>query len=362
MYKVKKVIFYIDHICYGGAQRAMSTLISSFSDLGIDTVLVNDVIKKREKEYYLPDNTKRYYLSDKKTTKLLRNFSRIHELRIIIIKEKPDIVVSFMKGPNYRLLASSLFLNVKKIISVRSDPYIENGKGIYRIISNVIFLLASGYVFQTNEALQYFYPIIKKKAVVIPNPVSPIFYQVKRQEERNGIISFGRLIECKNQKLLIDAYCLIANEFPLDDLYIFGEGPLQAELKKQIADLNMEKRVHLMGYSQHIENELSKVKLFVLSSNYEGMPNALMEAMAVGIASISTDCPSGGPKDIIVQNRNGILVECDDIKQLSKAIKNMLRDNRYILFGNEAKMSAENFKSNNISKLWLEYFDKIKQS
>ena len=155
---------------------------------------------------------------------------------------------------------------------------------------------------------------------------------------------------------------MIANEFPLDDLYIFGEGPLQAELKKQIADLNMEKRVHLMGYSQHIENELSKVKLFVLSSNYEGMPNALMEAMAVGIASISTDCPSGGPKDIIVQNRNGILVECDDIKQLSKAIKNMLRDNRYILFGNEAKMSAENFKSNNISKLWLEYFDKIKQS
>lgn len=317
-----KLLFYIDSMQKGGANRVMANLTDFFANSGYDVVLVNDILSEnKDLEYPLNSLVKRVILDVQNTSRAFSNLKRIAKLRELIKTENPECVVSFMGPPNIRMLLASAFLKCRTVVSVRNDPTKEYGASwIKRVFANVLFMLANGCVFQTEDAALYFNRWVRRKSKVIVNPVNESFYGVKRSDTPRNIVTVGRLYPQKNHKLLIDAFAKIADDFPEENLIIYGEGPLRSSMQEQIHSLGLGGRVFLPGSVTDVPQKLSEAKIFVLSSDFEGMPNALMEAMAVGVPVISTDCPCGGPRSLIEKDNQGILVPVNDVNELAKAL------------------------------------------
>ena len=226
-----------------------------------------------------------------------------------------------------------------------------------------LYKRADGFVFQTEEQRRYFSKDIQNKSVVIYNPIKDEFLNTNKTiQKENTIISVGRLVEQKNQKMLIEAFAKIAKEYPNYKLKIFGTGPLELKLKKQIEELNLADKIILCGVCDDIKNELEKSKIFVLSSDYEGMPNALIEAMAVGLPVISTNCPCGGPKELIENEKNGLLIEVGSIEELTKKMKYLIENQKKAEeMGENAEKIKYKLNSRNILKQWKTYIEEMKK-
>jgi glycosyltransferase involved in cell wall biosynthesis len=172
-----------------------------------------------------------------------------------------------------------------------------------------LYKKADGFVFQTEDAAKYFEGIIKCDSKIIPNPINPKFIKEPYKGEREkNIVTVGRLESQKNQKMLIEAFGKIESKYPEYSLLIYGDGSKKEELQDLIKEKGLENKVILKGKIDDVENVIDKAKMFVLSSDYEGMPNALMEAMALGLPCISTDCPCGGPRYLMENGKSGLLV------------------------------------------------------
>lgn len=356
-----KMVFYVDMMIRCGAQRVMCNLINFFLGPDNEIILINDFPLNDEVPHYsVPNTIKRYYLHNTNTKgHLFKNIKRIRLLRKILKKEQPDIAVSFLGRPNIRLLIATKGLRFKKIVSVRNDPRYEYGMSrLKRSFANWLFKRADGVVFQTEEARNYFNKIKDKKSFIISNSVDSAFYDINCNPcLNNSIVTFGRLEKQKNHAMLIDAFNLISNDFPEINLSIFGNGSLYPSLKEKIEVLNLTERIFLKGNTDAVAQELKNAKLFVLSSDYEGMPNSLMEAMAAGVPCISTDCPCGGPRMLIRSGVNGLLVPCKDKNALAAAMRTIL-SNKSIQkeFNEKAKESASLFLPDIVNKKWKNCF------
>ena len=229
------------------------------------------------------------------------------------------------------------------------------------VLAKILFIQADGIVFQTKDAKAWFSEGIQKKSAIIYNQVDDKFYKncISDYSLCKDIVTVGRLTNQKNHKLLIEAFANIKDEIN-DDLYIYGDGPLKEQLLNCIRELKIEDRVHLMGISDSIEEQLPKYKLFVLPSDYEGMPNSLMEAMAVGNACISADCPCGGPRELFGEEGGRFLFEVHNVEQLTKLTREMLFDKDNLKRNaNLMKARSHNFTGDKIYKNWKEYFEKV---
>jgi glycosyltransferase involved in cell wall biosynthesis len=147
----------------------------------------------------------------------------------------------------------------------------------------------------------------------------PAFFSEKVYRVSDGSAA-GRLSEQKNHKMMIDAVKIVANKYNDVCLRIYGVGELEGQLRSYINELSLENNVKLMGRSYELYNVYKNADLYVMSSNYEGMPNALAEAMAIGLPCISTDCRTG-PRDLNDDETNGFLVPCNDANALAEKIK-----------------------------------------
>lgn len=357
-----KVMFYINGIYGGGAERVMTNLASSFAISGNDVILVTSFY--RENEYELNPYVKRISLEETeiKESWIKRNVSRVLKLRKLCKKEKPDVLISFMAEPNYRALVSTIGLPVKNIISVRNDPDYEYGGCIGKFLGKYLLPIADGCVFQTEDARKWFPEKLQRKSKIIFNMVKEDFYQTTYSPLQEHIVACGRLEKQKNFDLLIEAFTVVVKKYPKATLHIYGEGSLKEELQEKIKKNGMDKKIRLMGATQDIPQVLSEAAVFILSSILEGMPNALMEAMAVGVPCISTDCPCGGPKVLIEPGKNGILVKNNDLAEMINAIELMLQnpDEAYLM-GQRAKERANMFKGQFIIQAWQEYMEKTIQ-
>lgn len=354
-----RIMFYINTIHHGGAERVLVNLANLFSDTCNECIFVTSF--REAKEYNLNSNIHRKSLYESKIKKnfFFRNFCLVKSLRKFIKEEKPDIVISFMAEPNMRTIVACMGLATKKIISVRNDPEKEYPNLVFRFFAKSLYSFADGIVFQTEDAKKWFSKRIQNKSKIILNPIDPVFFETSYNGNRENIVSVGRLVEQKNHKLLIKAFSNISNDID-DNLIIFGEGKLKAELEELIREKKLEKRVILAGITNDIPNAIKKAKLFVLSSNYEGLPNSLMEAMSLGIPVISTDCPCGGPKMLLSSVNTNLLVEQQNEHELSVAMKRILLDRPY---ANEVslavKKQAQLFSTNTVFEAWQTYINDI---
>lgn len=351
---MRKILLYIDNLYLGGAQRVMANLSDHFKKIGLEVVMVNDFSPQSDKIAYPIDGSiKRYYLDSETNGKITKQFHRICELRKIVQTEQPDIVLSFLGPTNLRMLISTIGLSVKKFVSVRNDPYREYGSGIRRMISRLLFMLADGCVFQTEQAAQYFSSGVQKKSRVIFNPVAEVFYHVDRTNVKKEIVAIGRLQPQKNPMMLLEAFGKISYLHKDYQLIYYGEGELQLGLEERSKELGIREKVVFAGQTSNIPEKLKTAGIFVLSSDFEGMPNALMEAMAAGIPVIATDCPCGGPRSLITNPKEGILVPCGDIEAMAIALNKLLNNEN---LRNEMerceKLRANSFRPEIINQKW----------
>ncbi len=355
-----KVMFNLGSMTKGGAERVIANLSN-------DMIKNNEIVicvTKYGKSMYEIDPKIKYYTLDcdeKKRNFLKKNFMRIHRLNNIVKQENPDIIVSLLPEPTYRLMLVNMIRRKKVIISVRNDPKVEYKSKINNIIMKILYPKADGFIFQTEEARDYFCKKIKDKSVIIPNPINDEFIQEPYDGEREKIIvSVGRLTEQKNQKMLISAFSKLDKKFEDYKLVIYGEGELRKQLEEQIQELHLESRVFLPGETDNIKEKIYKSSLFVLSSDYEGMPNALMEAMALGLPCISTDCPCGGPKFLIKNGHNGLLTSVKNEEELVEKINEVLNDKELSKkIGNNANEISKELNSNIIINKWITYIQRV---
>lgn len=351
-----KILFYINTIGSGGAERVIKNLAEQFAKKGYECILVTSL--RCENEYILNDKVKRISLFENRIDGFFRRNSKlISALKAVLKKEKPNLVVSFMGECNYRAIIASKSLRIKCIVSVRNDPNMEYSSFFKKTIAKVLYSKADGIVFQTKEAQEWFPNKIQKKSRIILNQVDDVFLKTQIPPKRKDIVCVGRLVEQKNHKLLILAFKQISNIIN-ENLIIYGDGPLREDLISMIKKEGLEEKVMIVGNKSDLCQYIKTAKLFVLSSDYEGLPNSLLEAMSLGIPCISTDCPCGGPRMVIKNGINGFLTPVGDVDALSKKICYVLEDDmvREAIGLNAKEYSLKTFDSNIVFKEWEDYF------
>lgn len=355
----KKIMFYINTLGKGGAERVISQLAYHFSQAGYESVLITSF--RIEEEYPLATGVRRLSLEDEQIeqSRIEKNVTRIRKLRAICKQEKPDVLISFMAEPNFRAILATLGLPIKTIVSVRNDPNREYAGKLGKLVGKVLLPMADGCVFQTEDAKAWFPKRLQKKSAVIMNEVAERFFAVERKETAN-VVAVGRLSKQKNHSLLLRAFAKITDKFPEEKLLIYGEGDCRGSLQKEIINLGLTDKAFLMGNTSCVEEVLAQAKVFVLSSDYEGMPNALMEALAVGVPSISTDCPCGGPRMLVEHEHNGMLVPVNDEGAMVTAMARLLGDPAFAnALGNTAREVAESFKPDRVFAKWKKYVEDV---
>lgn len=239
-------------------------------------------------------------------TRVIDAFGRLYKLRKAILASRPQVVLSFIDVMNITTLLAMKGTKIPTIVAERVDPNHHRIPRPYDWLRRKIYPQSFRLVVQTNDALGYFSKALQKKSKIIANPsFFPSSSGKIILQDPKVILSVGRLVPQKDHVTLIQAMAKVITRFPAIVLKIHGKGPLHAQLQILINTLGLEKNVFLAGMTSDTEKALQETDLFVLPSLYEGFPNALMEAMAMGVPCIASNC--SGNRDLIDPNQNGHL-------------------------------------------------------
>ncbi len=344
-----RICFAIDTLGPGGAERVVTLLANKFAMKGHVVFLAAFALEKLESFYKVNDKVCFIPLAQNKRNKL----KKIVFFRNFLKDNKIDIVVSFLPQINiYSFLATS-FSKTIHIPSLRSNPESDVKGQIRRFFRWLSFMTSDGCVFQTRDALTFFGNRIAKKSTVIHNPLNNSIQFFEGDVFDNRIVSVGRFSIEKNKKSLILAFELFSHSHPSYSLVLYGDGYQIEEMKELCKELNLGNKVLFLGNDPDWYKKEIHSRMFVLSSNYEGMPNALMEAMATGIPCVSTDCPIGGPKELIVDGVNGLLVPVGDVSLLSIAMARIADDRALALrLKNQNRNMIKDYSTDVICDEW----------
>lgn len=354
-----KLGFFIGGLSGGGAERVCCNLANFLTEQGHDVKIIT-----------MADDTPSYNLSAKVSRIILlqnterKNFIfnsvlRYARLIKVVKKERFDCIIVMLPVTTILLLSIRSLFNSKVIAAERVDPsiYSSNKQSKLKKLAH----RANAWVFQTKEQCQWYGESVGNAIIrIIPNAINQGFIKGKYTGERECVIAnSGRLTKQKNQSLLIRAFARISEKFPQYKLKIYGDGPLLNELRVLSEQLGVAERVIFSGYVRNISDELEKACLYVLSSDFEGMPNALIEAMALGLPCISTDCDGGGAKFLIQNKVNGLLVPKGDEYEMAQAIESVLGD---VELSTKISRNAEKIKEElSPNKIYGEWLTLIKQ-
>lgn len=360
--KDKRIAFYIGSLNKGGAERVITNLAEYFYSRGYQVYMVTKF--KAQNEFPLSEGIVRVIADltkEEEKGRIANFFNRTLKLRRILKEINPEVVVSFIGKSNLRTIAATRGTGVPAVVSVRSNPAREIGSGWKRLLTFALFGMAEGVVLQTTEARDFFPKSIRKKAIVLQNSLNPEFIRpAYTRERRKEIVTVGRIDDNKNQKMLVEAFIPLTDAFPDWKLVLYGDGSARDGLEARVRELQLENRILFKGVQSEIPEKIEGASVFVLPSKQEGMPNALIEAMVLGLAVISTDCPCGGPRDLIMPEENGILIPVDDTKALTEALRRLMEDEALrSRLGKNAMQLKEKVLPERINAQWEEYLTKV---
>lgn len=341
----KRIAFVIGSMGNGGAERVVSIIANEYARQGWQVDIL--MLLSSACTYILEPNIALIDLSGKCSSRIARLPYWLTKIRKYAHENRPDIIVSFVARINIITKLSLINIDIPIIVSERNDPYMDGRGLIVRYLTKKLYPLASAVVLQTRRAQGYFCSL--KNSIIISNPIE--VHASKSEMAKNRIVSIGRLSEQKNQKMLIDAFAKIHQKYPKYTLDIYGEGSLRSTLQKQIESLNLDSCVTLRGAVSDVHQQIADAKLFVLSSDYEGLSNALLEAMMMGLPCISTNC--AGSDEYIEHLKNGLLVDVGDTNAMATAIEYMIsHPSEAKQMGTCAKHKSQSFEKNNVIKQW----------
>lgn len=359
---MQKIAFHLNSLQQGGAERVVSNLANRFAKEGYEVVIATEWYGTDE--FALDQKVRRVHVGltkeDENRSRISKMLRRIWYLRRFMKKEKPDVVVAFTRGVLYRALAAGIGTGIPVVISVRTDPVGHYDKKADKLRIPLLFPHAAGCVFQTEGAKAFFAPYLQENSRIILNPLNPKYVGVPEPAVRTkDVVQSGRLVDFKNQPMLIRVFLKVHEKHPDYTLKIYGPDSKDGTkeiLESIIHENHAEDFVKLMGGSNTLEKDLADAALYAFSSDWEGLPNALMEAMALGLPVVSTDCPCGGPKTLIEDGVNGLLVPIMDEKAMTDGILRLIEDRELAeRLGREARKISERANEDAVFEQWQTY-------
>lgn len=287
--------------------------------------------------------------------------TRLKKLKKIVKQQKIDCVVSFGVPYNFDCAILHLMCKTKVILCERHDPASINRTKKQKLLKKILYPLVDGYVVQTQRTRDYYLKNItshSNRVAVIPNPVREVpDYCVAEEQRCKEVVTVGRYEDKqKNQTMLIKAFAEFHKSCPDYFLRMYGNGPDIDKYRKLIKELGIESYVDLAGSVQNPLDYIRRADFFCLTSNSEGMPNALIEAMSIGLPCISTDCGGGAPAELIQDGKNGILIPMNDVCALKDAMLKLANDDELkIRLGKEAAKICDRLDLQRIVDLWEKY-------
>lgn len=360
-----KILFAVPNLWDGGAQRVISVIASELAERGHDVSIL--LFHRHEKEYAIHPKVNLISLRNSyKEYNQMAPIARLAFIRRYLKEFQPDVAVGFLAG-GYAVYLASIGMQFPKIASARVDPkLLLEGKGISAAVNRFWFKHADAVVLQTNRQKEHAKNTKWKHKVVIANPISDAalccpLHDYDRPCRR--IVMVGRLALQKNYAMMLRAMQRIHEQYPDMILDIYGTGQLENDLLQQIREKNLEQCVTLRGWTSNSLGEYSKSDIYVMTSDYEGMPNALMEALAMGLPCISTDCDTG-PEDLITDGENGFLIDVNDDVALASRILEiaaMLPEQRAAIGQRAHETLASKFNCHAITGQWENLFRELRK-
>ena len=346
------ILFVTLSLSGGGAERVVSVLgseLSKHKDVNVHML----VFGKKANEYPLAKQVVRHQMEEETYSNKIK---RVLYIRKILKNVKPDFVIPFLNEPSMYTYLAKLGIKTKFIATVRNNPEYYVGKGYRGRIIKYITEHADMCMLQTEEQAAYFCWKSTEHCFVVPNPIKEEMFdsQFIYRPNVSKIVTCGRLNKQKNHEKLIRVFSELSKKNPSLVLLIYGEGEEKDNLLNLISQLNLNNKVILMGRTENVLKALQESDIFMLSSDYEGMPNALMEALAVGMPCISTDCPTG-PSSLIRNGIDGVLVRTDD--EMQEAIAQLIcnREERIRLGINAKSKMQQLYSAKAVSEQFLNF-------
>ena len=353
---MKKVMFVCQSLGNGGAERVVSVLTDELSEADYRVFILT--MTKEKQVYNINENVEIVAPHKNYNAGILGKLQRVKIIRDEIIKHKIDVVVAFSHYNAMFSVIASYGLPVRIIGSERNDPAQLKNRKILNSTRNILYKKLDCLVCQTDEAKAYFPNKIQEKTTIILNPISASIIDPYCGEKEKKIVTFCRLEPQKNLRMLIDAFEMLYEEYPEYELNIYGEGSERENLLNYIVSKGLVNVISIKPFCKDVHQKVMKATIFALPSNYEGLSNSMIEAMALGIPTVVTDCPCGGARMVIENNKNGIMVAVDDPKAMYEAFKKIIVSPKFAkeLSNNGVKI-RDKLNCKKIAKQWKKAID-----
>jgi glycosyltransferase involved in cell wall biosynthesis len=353
---MSKIILSFATLAQGGASRVCANLSTPLCDTYDEVILVTWADKPQFYEY---DHRARWYCVEKETGGK-NDLKRMRWFRSLVKREKPDLILSFLEPFNIRVLLCTMGLDIKTIVAERNDPRSVNKYWIMNQFEKLVYRRADKILVQTETVRSFFDGRLNERTHIIYNPVNLSKEMVGKAlltEKKKRIVSVARLMPQKNHDVLIKAFAKFSKTHPDYTLTIYGEGPLMDNLKTLAASLGVDEKVFLPGPSKTIHQGILDAEMMCLVSQREGMSNAMIEAMCLGLPCICTKV--SGAIDLIKDGTNGLLVDIGDVEQLVDKM-NLLANQPALTkeIGENASKLYEILNKDRIYEEWMSYLKK----
>ncbi len=324
--KVRKVSLFIGSLTGGGAERVTCNLANYLQENGcsVDVITMSDV----SDTYKLNKGINRFYLLRKKerSNKIQDFIVRQKRLKQYVINNQDvDCYIVMLPITIFMLVRLRKFTNGKIIISDRCNHTSHNF--IKKLMMKYSARRCDGLVVQTEEISRWYRGV--KNKIIIPNAINKDIVFPKREKNEKRIVAVGRIEGQKNYPMLVKSFAIFSKEHPDYRLEIYGKGSQEKTIRKIIKKYGLVDKIKLMGYVDNISERIANAACFVMTSNFEGMPNALIEAMCIGIPCIATDCDGGGARELIRNKKNGVLVKKNDVDALVESLEKIVSDRQF---------------------------------
>lgn len=357
-----KLCFAIGSLSYSGAEKIMYHLLKELKSRGHEVSVILIACEEAYDNIDL-EGIKQFAIFDREEEANRNRFARIYKrqqrIRKVLLENEFDLVVSFGVRYNLDVIQACRGIKVKTVLCERNDPYNDPASKLLRIRRKISYKKANAFVFQTEDIKNFFEDSIRKRAAVIPNFIEKrVLKEELCSEKRNSFVTCARLDDNqKNQTALIKAFYEFSKTNESYKLEFYGDGPDRKKYEQLIAELNMQDKIILHGRINNPMSEVKKCKFFVFSSKYEGMPNALIEAMAYGMPCIATDCSGGGVRALIENGVNGIIVPYGDQDALLSEMIRLSKDESLgARLGENAYEINDKLEMQNIISMWENFF------
>lgn len=356
------IVFVTNSIGFGGAEKMIAFVANGMYERGHQVTIVNynvveDYINAHQQTFL--SGIQVHSFSSTRCRKLIF-LEKIIYLYKIAKKNNADIIIGFTSYPGFAAKIVGDLLHIPSIMSERGNPFMTyNLRNIPTLLTLFFINRSKGAVFQTEGASLFYSKQLQKRGCIIPNPIAlpPDLQKTQELIHEKSIVSVGRLNNNpKRYDIMLQGFALFVKKHPEYSLKLYGKGEDEDNIKKLAQNLAIEDKVCLMGISDNPMKDICNSEIFVITSDYEGISNALLEAMAIGMPCISTDSPPGGARMLIQDKINGQLIPVEDYNALAQAMCNYVEDKEFAFScGQKAKNVIEKFHPTRILNKWEDY-------